>query len=238
MDNICPTPFWNQTLTWDTDNPDLTSCFQDTILTWIPCMFIWMMSPFSLIYWNRRRSRLRIPWTLVSILKQLFCFILILLSLSELIKSLISVISPASSDPMSPRGVYPVEYLSPLVQFATFSLVFILMSMNRKRSINCPGALFLFWSTHAAVSVIMYRSIWLSLLDRNDTNWSLDPFQYGMKIVSIPLILAQFILTFFSDSLPPSYVFPGEEIHVSVVPGVILKYFFIESDLEIFFHRK
>ena len=236
MDNICPTPFWNQTLTWDTDNPDLTSCFQETILIWIPCIFIWITSPFSLIYWNRIRSRLRIPWTLVSILKQLFCFILILLSLSELIKSLIGVVSPSISDSKSSSQVYPVEYLSPLVQFTTFSLVLILMSMNRKKSINCSGLLFLFWSTYSAVSIIMYRSIWLSLLDKNDTNWSLDTFKYGIKIVSIPLIVAEFVLTFFSDSLPASYVFPGEEIDVSIVPKVTLKYF--SSTLKYFFRQK
>lgn len=39
---------WNRT--WYTANPDLTQCFQNTVLVWLPCFYLWMCAPIYLIY--------------------------------------------------------------------------------------------------------------------------------------------------------------------------------------------
>uniref|UniRef100_A0A7N8XQL6 Multidrug resistance-associated protein 1 n=1 Tax=Mastacembelus armatus TaxID=205130 RepID=A0A7N8XQL6_9TELE len=52
--NICSSPFlkngldWNRT--WSAANPDLTQCFQNTVLVWLPCLYLWMCAPIYLIY--------------------------------------------------------------------------------------------------------------------------------------------------------------------------------------------
>uniref|UniRef100_A0A8C9VL18 ABC-type glutathione-S-conjugate transporter n=1 Tax=Scleropages formosus TaxID=113540 RepID=A0A8C9VL18_SCLFO len=39
---------WNRT--WYTPNPDLTQCFQNTVLVWAPCVYLWICAPFYFLY--------------------------------------------------------------------------------------------------------------------------------------------------------------------------------------------
>lgn len=39
---------WNRT--WQTHNPDLTPCFQNTVLVWIPCLYLWIFAPLYILY--------------------------------------------------------------------------------------------------------------------------------------------------------------------------------------------
>uniref|UniRef100_A0A673B0A4 ABC-type glutathione-S-conjugate transporter n=1 Tax=Sphaeramia orbicularis TaxID=375764 RepID=A0A673B0A4_9TELE len=43
---------WN--LTWNTDRPNLSRCFQHTVLVWFPCVYLWTCSPFYLLYLQLR----------------------------------------------------------------------------------------------------------------------------------------------------------------------------------------
>lgn len=43
---------WN--LTWYTENPDFTTCFQNSVLTWIPCIYLWACFPIYMVYLHRR----------------------------------------------------------------------------------------------------------------------------------------------------------------------------------------
>uniref|UniRef100_A0A671NJH7 Multidrug resistance-associated protein 1 n=1 Tax=Sinocyclocheilus anshuiensis TaxID=1608454 RepID=A0A671NJH7_9TELE len=46
-------PFWDWNRTWQTHNPDLTPCFQNTVLVWIPCLLLWLFAPFYILYLKR-----------------------------------------------------------------------------------------------------------------------------------------------------------------------------------------
>ena len=47
MDDLCgEIPFWNQSLTWDTELPSLTKCFRRTIFTLAPSAIFWFIYPF------------------------------------------------------------------------------------------------------------------------------------------------------------------------------------------------
>lgn len=40
-----------------TDNPDLTPCFQNSLLAWVPCIYLWATLPFYLLYlWHHHRG--------------------------------------------------------------------------------------------------------------------------------------------------------------------------------------
>lgn len=165
-------------MTWEADNPDLTSCFQETILVWVPCAFLWIASPYELYRIKNTilKTRSRIPFTLVSILKlvselfswfnhlcwplflQLFCVTLSVFSSLELIESIVRLAT-------SKNKVYPVEYYTPFIKLLTFCLASILISLNRKKAINSSGILWLFWFIFSIGSVVTYRSIFISILD-------------------------------------------------------------------------
>lgn len=42
---------WN--LTWYTQHPDFTPCFQNTVLAWIPCLYLWVGFPIYFGYLRR-----------------------------------------------------------------------------------------------------------------------------------------------------------------------------------------
>uniref|UniRef100_A0A8K9WWA5 ABC-type glutathione-S-conjugate transporter n=1 Tax=Oncorhynchus mykiss TaxID=8022 RepID=A0A8K9WWA5_ONCMY len=54
MDNLCSLsgldPLWDWNLTWYTPHPDLSQCFQHTVLVWFPCMYLWSCGPLYLVY--------------------------------------------------------------------------------------------------------------------------------------------------------------------------------------------
>ncbi|KAM9012498.1 multidrug resistance-associated protein 1 isoform 5-T5 [Ara ararauna] len=43
-------PFWDWNVTWHTENPDFTPCFQNTVLVWIPCIYLWVCFPVYFLY--------------------------------------------------------------------------------------------------------------------------------------------------------------------------------------------
>lgn len=55
--------FWFQdwNVTWYTSRPDLTQCFQHTVLVWFPCVYLWTCSPFYLLYLQLRLHQGIIP---------------------------------------------------------------------------------------------------------------------------------------------------------------------------------
>lgn len=44
----------NRTLYWDT--PDLTECFQMSVLSWIPCIYLWLTFPFYFLYLKKNNK--------------------------------------------------------------------------------------------------------------------------------------------------------------------------------------
>lgn len=55
-------------LTWYTDNPKLTPCFESTILVWIPCGLLWLLAPFETHVLLSSHDRL-IPWSWLNVSK-------------------------------------------------------------------------------------------------------------------------------------------------------------------------
>uniref|UniRef100_A0AAQ4PFJ7 Multidrug resistance-associated protein 1 n=1 Tax=Gasterosteus aculeatus aculeatus TaxID=481459 RepID=A0AAQ4PFJ7_GASAC len=43
-------PFWDWNRTWYTTKPDFTQCFQNTVLVWLPCLYLWICAPLYLLY--------------------------------------------------------------------------------------------------------------------------------------------------------------------------------------------
>ena len=64
--NPCTSEFQSDILTLQTSTPDLTDCFQNTVLVWIPCGFFWI----SMIYWIPflRQQERRSHWGQSSVL--------------------------------------------------------------------------------------------------------------------------------------------------------------------------
>lgn len=55
-------------ITWNSDDPDFTPCFEKTVLVLIPCAFLWIFLPLE-IYYLRRTKAYNIPFNLYNIVK-------------------------------------------------------------------------------------------------------------------------------------------------------------------------
>ena len=175
MESICGSTFWNQTLSWQAERPDLTPCFQETILIWVPCVFLWLFTPYEIYKVvkltdkplpRRDGTRHRVPWTPISVLKVALTVVLILLALCQLTSVLSRKFSSNQlTDDQGINQVYPVDWLSPLIQLATFILALGLTLFDRANSISSTGLLFLFWLMLSVTSAVTYYSIFVHLLD-------------------------------------------------------------------------
>lgn len=102
--------FQDANLTWYTNNPDLTVCFEKTILIWVPCAFLWVFSLME-AYYILHSKRRNVPYTWLFIIKQVLTIALILLSIVDLGMAIHESTS---------REVYSVDYYTPFIKIITF----------------------------------------------------------------------------------------------------------------------
>lgn len=97
-------------MTWNTENPDFTPCFQRTILVWLPCDLLWLFTFLDVFYIKNSINR-NIPRGFLNVSKLILTGALILLSIVDLI---VVIVNNEDQD------VYPVDYYTPPIKIATF----------------------------------------------------------------------------------------------------------------------
>uniref|UniRef100_A0A6M2DRX2 ABC-type glutathione-S-conjugate transporter n=1 Tax=Xenopsylla cheopis TaxID=163159 RepID=A0A6M2DRX2_XENCH len=148
MDEYCGSKFWNYSLVWETDDPDLTPCFQQTVLVYAPCALLWLFSPMELYYaWNSKKKN--VPWSFLNISKLLLTALLIALSFVNLGHA----ISLSNSE-----NVFNVSYYTPTIKILTFLLSATLLFLNKRHGIRTSGLQFLFWFLLAVFAIPEFRS--------------------------------------------------------------------------------
>ncbi|XP_049538577.1 multidrug resistance-associated protein 1 isoform X2 [Anopheles darlingi] len=146
MDDFCGSKFWDLNLTWYTDDPDLTPCFQQTVLVWAPCAFLWVFSLLEL-YYLRRSPNKDIPWSFVNLSKLFLIGLLIVLTIVDLANAI-------STDGVSA----PVFYYTPAIKIATFVFAGILVFLNKRYGMRTSGLLFMFWLLLTIFSIPRVRT--------------------------------------------------------------------------------
>ncbi|XP_018021111.1 multidrug resistance-associated protein 1-like, partial [Hyalella azteca] len=140
-------------LTWNTTDPHFTPCFEETVLVWLPCGFLWLFAALELYIIKSSRDKL-IPWTFLNISKLVCSAVLLVLELSDLIYQIVQG-SDASTN------VYPNYYLVPIILFMSILLQAIFVIFEKKNGVQSSGYLFLFWLLMAVCGVFQYRSFFL-----------------------------------------------------------------------------
>lgn len=97
-------------MTWYTNDPDFTPCFQKTVLIWLPCAFFWLFSFLELVYIRSSFNR-NIPYGFLNVSKLLLTGALIILTIVDLIVAIVN-----NDD----QPVYAVDYYTPAIKIATF----------------------------------------------------------------------------------------------------------------------
>nr|CAD7452935.1 unnamed protein product [Timema tahoe] len=190
MDAFCGSTFWDANLTWYTEDPDLTPCFQKTVLIWLPCALLWGLSPLEAYYILGSRTR-NIAWNSLNVTKLVITSSLIFLCASDLGFE----ISRGSQG----FDVFSADYLAPLVKMASLALAAVLQYYNRTKGIRTSGILFLFWLLSALCGLIQFRH---EIRKSQDQEHAGSSYLFVSYVLSYMATIAQLVLNFFVDAPP------------------------------------
>lgn len=98
--------FQNSSLTWYTEDPQFTRCFEKTVLVSIPCIFLWVFSPIEIYYLHTSKNR-NIPWNWLNKMKLETTGMLIVLLFGEVFL--------AFKTSLGYEIIYPVNFYPPIM---------------------------------------------------------------------------------------------------------------------------
>uniref|UniRef100_A0A8C6UTS8 Multidrug resistance-associated protein 1 n=1 Tax=Neogobius melanostomus TaxID=47308 RepID=A0A8C6UTS8_9GOBI len=181
---LCSLQDWN--LTWHTDVPELTQCFQNTVLAWLPCLYLWLCAPFYILYLHTHSSgyicmnHFNKAKTAVSFLLWIICWADVFYSFWERSRELF----PA-----------PVHFLTPTVLGITMLLSCLLVQYERMKGVQSSGVLLIFWLLALLCATVSFRSRVLLALNQVTT-------LYTTFFIYYILLLVALVLSCLSDQLP------------------------------------
>ena len=125
-DQFCSEELWNLNLTWFSDSPDFTPCFHKTVLVYLPCAFLWLLSPIEFRSNFVSKNRF-IPWSWLTISKVVSTGLLGVLSLLELVR-----FSLLSKDQLNEVEIVGADFASSSVKLATFCFSILLVLLAKR----------------------------------------------------------------------------------------------------------
>uniref|UniRef100_A0A8C9U3C7 Multidrug resistance-associated protein 1 n=1 Tax=Scleropages formosus TaxID=113540 RepID=A0A8C9U3C7_SCLFO len=183
-----PLSDWN--LTWHTLNPDFTRCFQNTVLIWVPCVYLWLCMPFY--YWYlKNHDRGYICVTHLNRAKTVIAFLLWIICWSDVFYSFWERSQGAVKA--------PVEYISPLLLGITMVLAGLLTQYERLKGAQSSGIMLIFWLVALLCATVSFRSKILQAVNEDAT---VDRFRFTTFYMYWVLVLVELGLNCFSDQPP------------------------------------
>ncbi|XP_074237713.1 multidrug resistance-associated protein 1 isoform X2 [Saimiri boliviensis] len=179
---------WN--LTWYTSNPDFTKCFQNTVLVWVPCFYLWACFPFYFLYLSRH-DRGYIQMTPLNKTKTALGFLLWIVCWADLFYSFWE----------RSRGIFlaPVFLVSPTLLGITMLLATFLIQLERRKGVQSSGIMLTFWLVALLCALAILRSKIMTALKADAR---MDLFRDVTFYVYFTLVLIQLVLSCFSDRSP------------------------------------
>ncbi|XP_033886772.3 multidrug resistance-associated protein 1-like isoform X3 [Acipenser ruthenus] len=194
LDDFCSLdgsdPFWDWNRTWYTPNPDLTQCFQNTVLVWVPCIYLWVCAPFYYLYLHSH-NRGYIRMSHLNRAKTVFGFLLWIICWADVFYSFWE-----RSQGISKAPVYLVN---PTLLGITMLLAVFLIQYDRIKGVQSSGVMLVFWLIAVVCAAVTFRSKILQAL--NEVS-SVSVFRYTTFYTYCTLLLVQLILACLADQPP------------------------------------
>ncbi|KAL5281109.1 ABCC2.2 family protein [Megaselia abdita] len=200
LDDFCGSQFWNVTEIWYSESLKIPYCFEQTVLVWTPCAFLWIFAAMEIYFMKKSFSR-NIPWNLYNRFKLIANLTLVIYTTVDLILAIIRRLSG--------EIIFDVDFVTPIVKILTFCLATFLVVGNRRYGIRSSGILFLFWffllvlsipQLHTEIQHQSQRTI------KSETDW--QDYKYKSFIVFFSLVLLNFLFTCIGDKEPIENKYP------------------------------
>ncbi|KAK2876925.1 hypothetical protein Q8A67_021021 [Cirrhinus molitorella] len=192
MKHLCGNlTFWDSNLTKHTNLPDLPACFQLSVLPWTPCIYLWLMSPFYILF-LKRNNRGYIMMSILNRIKTVLGLILWIICWTDLF---------ASFHEMSQnQSKAPIYFVTPLIVGMTMLLATFLIQYERLKGVQSSGVLFIFWTISVLCAIVPFRS---KIINPNQSeNGDKDTLRIATFYIYFGLTLLQLILSCFNEKPP------------------------------------
>ncbi|KAM9462878.1 ATP-binding cassette sub-family C member 3 isoform 1-T1 [Clarias gariepinus] len=183
-------PFWDLNLTLYHTNPDLTECFQLSVLAWIPCIYLWLVFPFYFFY-LKLNNRGYIMMSVLNRIKTVFSVILWIVCWTDLFASF----SEMKQNIFRP----PIYFVTPLILGMTMLLATFLIQYERLKGVQSSGVLFIFWTISVLCAIVPFRSKILQARHKDEVN---DKLRFTTFYMYFGLTVAELILSCFNEKPP------------------------------------
>uniref|UniRef100_A0A672I2C0 ATP-binding cassette, sub-family C (CFTR/MRP), member 3 n=1 Tax=Salarias fasciatus TaxID=181472 RepID=A0A672I2C0_SALFA len=174
----------NETL--HSDQPDLPLCFQLTVLSWLPCIFLWAVSPVYIFY-LKRNNRGYIMMSYINRFKTAFGLLLWVVCWADLFYTF-HELRHGHTQP-------PIFFITPLVLGMTMLLATFLIQFERLRGVQSSGVLFIFWFLSVLCAIVPFRS---KILQDEVT----DTLRLATFYTYFALVVCELILCCFNEKPP------------------------------------
>ncbi|XP_041520483.1 ATP-binding cassette sub-family C member 3 isoform X2 [Microtus oregoni] len=169
---------------------ELGSKFWNSLLAWIPCIYLWAALPCYLFYLRHNKNGY-IVLTRLSRIKTALGVLLWCVSWVDLFYSFHGLLSGSAPA--------PVLFVTPLVVGITMLLATLLIQYERLRGVQSSGVLIIFWLLCVICAIIPFRSKILSAVAEGKI---LDPLRFTTFYIYFALVLCALILSCFKDKPP------------------------------------
>ncbi|XP_059234527.1 ATP-binding cassette sub-family C member 3 isoform X3 [Mustela nigripes] len=190
MDALCGSKFWDSNLSVHTDSPDLTPCFQNSLLAWAPCFYLWAALPGYLLY-REYHCGGYIVLSRLSRLKTVSGVLLWCVSWADLFYSFHGLVHGGAPA--------PIFFVTPLVVGITMLLATLLIQYDRLRGVQSSGVLIIFWFLCVVCAIVPFRSRILLAMAKGKIS---DPFRFTTFYIYFALVLFALILSCFREKPP------------------------------------
>ncbi|XP_078097039.1 multidrug resistance-associated protein 1 isoform X2 [Mustelus asterias] len=182
--------FWDSNQTWHTDNPDFTHCFQQTVLVWIPCIYIWICFPFYFLF-LRNHDRGYIRMSLLNKVKTVLGFVLWIVCWTNLFYTF--------WERDQGFGRAPVYIVSPAILGVTMLVAVFLIQYERLKGVQSSAILLIFWLLALLCAIPPLRSKIMHTINQVS---HIDFFRDTTFYLYFVLILIELILSCLTDQPP------------------------------------
>ncbi|XP_055346866.1 LOW QUALITY PROTEIN: multidrug resistance-associated protein 1-like [Paramacrobiotus metropolitanus] len=186
---FCNSPLWDHERIWNTTDPDLTECFQHTVLVLLPCAFLWIVFPIIMFQYKKLKD-ISTKWTILAVIKIVVAVLLCFICIWRL--AYLIYLTASYNDEY---GSSVSSFVAEIFRIGTFCLSAYLINTERKKKITSSGYNFIFWLMMTVCGVVEFRSHLKRALHEHAYN----RFLFGTVMAYYPLVFAQLCLHCFAD---------------------------------------
>ncbi|XP_037547246.1 canalicular multispecific organic anion transporter 2 [Nematolebias whitei] len=192
MDWLCgpELPFWVTNETFHTNRPDLPECFQLSVLSWLPCIFLWGAFPVYLFYLKMNKKGY-IMMSLLNRIKTVLGLFLWIVCWTDLFYTFHELRQGHSQQ--------PIYFITPLVLGMTMLLATFLIQYERLRGVQSSGVLFIFWFLSVVCAIVPFRSKILMASSQSNVP---DKLRFTTFYFYFGLVVCELILCCFNEKPP------------------------------------